>query len=404
MSNASDDARSFWIVGPGRGEIRAETLREPTEQEVLVRTLYSGISRGTEALVFNGAVPASEFERMRAPFQGGDFPAPVKYGYISVGHVEEGPPRLQGRVVFCLYPHQTRYVVPAEAVYPVPDDVPAERAVLAANLESAVNGLWDAVPRIGDRIAIVGAGTLGLSGLVVACKDSGLQCRTDRHRSRQSKRCRRAGRGFSIARGRSCRGGSGHSHQRNRGGSVHRSPSRRFRGGGHRVELVRRPSARRGTGRGFPQSTPEFARIASRHPCPCPAGPMDPETPHGARSPPARRFHVGRPDHGSKQFRRAADAHANARDDTRANVVPPDRLPPAIRQRGFSCIASAFVTTSWLRTVSTATCSVPLNAFTARRMSSMSNCADRNSTKRRRRRHRSGRPGAWFRAVRTQLP
>ncbi len=161
MSNASDDARSFWVVGPGRGEIRAEALREPTDQEVLVRTLYSGISRGTEALVFNGAVPASEFERMRAPFQGGDFPAPVKYGYISVGHVEHGPPGLQGRVVFCLYPHQTRYVVPAEAVYPVPDDVPAERAVLAANLESAVNGLWDAVPRIGDRIAIVGAGTLG---------------------------------------------------------------------------------------------------------------------------------------------------------------------------------------------------------------------------------------------------
>ena len=161
MSNTSDDARSFWVVGPGCGEIRAETLREPTDQEVLVRTLYSGISRGTEALVFNGAVPASEFERMRAPFQAGDFPAPVKYGYNNVGLVEQGPSGMQGRVVFCLYPHQTRYVVPAEAVYLVPDDVPAERVVLAANLESAVNGLWDAVPRIGDRIAIIGAGTLG---------------------------------------------------------------------------------------------------------------------------------------------------------------------------------------------------------------------------------------------------
>ena len=161
MSNASDDARSFWTVGPGRGEIRTETLREPTDQEVLVRTMYSGISRGTEALVFNGAVPASEFERMRAPFQAGDFPAPVKYGYINVGHVEKGPPGLRGRVVFCLYPHQTRYVVPAEAVHQLPDAVPAERAVLAANLESAVNALWDAVPRIGDRIAVVGAGTLG---------------------------------------------------------------------------------------------------------------------------------------------------------------------------------------------------------------------------------------------------
>ena len=161
MSGAGWDARSFWVTGPGRGEIRAETLREPREGEVLVRTLYSGISRGTEALVFNGAVPASEFERMRAPFQAGDFPAPVKYGYISVGYVEQGPSGTQDRVVFCLYPHQTRYVVPGEAVYPVPDGVPAERAVLAANVESAVNGLWDAAPRIGDHVAVVGAGTLG---------------------------------------------------------------------------------------------------------------------------------------------------------------------------------------------------------------------------------------------------
>ncbi len=161
MSNTSDDARSFWVVGPGRGEIRTEPLPERGEGQVLVRTLYSGISRGTEVLVFNGAVPASEFERMRAPFQAGDFPAPVKYGYINVGHVEQGPSGLQGRVVFCLYPHQTRYVVPTEDVYPLPDDVPPERAVLAANLESAVNGLWDASPRVGDRVAVVGAGALG---------------------------------------------------------------------------------------------------------------------------------------------------------------------------------------------------------------------------------------------------
>ena len=161
MSKASRDSRSYWVVAPGRGEIRTEICREPTDQEVLVRTLYSAISRGTETLVWNGAVPPSEFLRMRAPFQDGDFPAPVKYGYINVGQVEQGPSELIGRVVFCLYPHQTRYVVPADAVYPVPADVPAARAVLAAHLESAVNCLWDAVPRIGDRIAIVGAGTLG---------------------------------------------------------------------------------------------------------------------------------------------------------------------------------------------------------------------------------------------------
>jgi Zn-dependent alcohol dehydrogenase len=161
MNKTAGDARSFWIVGPRQGEIRRETLREPNEHEVLVRTLYSGISRGTEALVLNGAVPASENHRMRAPFQDGDFPAPVKYGYINVGVVEKGPASLQNTAVFCLYPHQTRYVVPASAVYRIPDAVPPKRAVLAANLESAVNGLWDAAPRLGDRIAIVGAGVLG---------------------------------------------------------------------------------------------------------------------------------------------------------------------------------------------------------------------------------------------------
>ena len=140
-----------------------------------MRALYSALSRGTETIVFRGEVPPGEYERMRAPFQGGDFPAPVKYGYISVGEVEDGPPGLRGRRVFCLHPHQTRYVVPAEAVRPLPGDVPAERAVLAANLETAINGLWDADPRIGDRIAVVGAGALGclvawLAGRMPGCE------------------------------------------------------------------------------------------------------------------------------------------------------------------------------------------------------------------------------------------
>ena len=156
-----NSTRAFWITGVGEGEIRTERLPAPADGEVSIRTLYSAISRGTETLVFNGAVPASEYERMRAPFQDGCFPAPIKYGYINVGVVEEGPDELLGRSVFCMYPHQTRYIVPVEAVYPVPEGVPAGRAVLAANLESVVNGLWDATPRVGDRIAVVGAGTLG---------------------------------------------------------------------------------------------------------------------------------------------------------------------------------------------------------------------------------------------------
>jgi 2-desacetyl-2-hydroxyethyl bacteriochlorophyllide A dehydrogenase len=155
-------ARACWLAEPGRAELRTETLPAPSAAQVLVRTLHSGISRGTEALVFRGEVPVSEYGRMRAPFQAGDFPGPLKYGYCSVGIVDEGPPTLLGRTVFCLFPHQTRYVVPVEAVHVLPEAVPPARAVLAANLETAVNALWDAAPRVGDRIAVVGGGTLGL--------------------------------------------------------------------------------------------------------------------------------------------------------------------------------------------------------------------------------------------------
>lgn len=154
-------ARAFWVTGPGRGELRPEAVATPAADEVLVRTRYSAVSRGTEALVFHGRVPRSEHARMRAPHQAGDFPAPVKYGYCSVGTVEQGPAELRGQTVFCLYPHQTRYVVPAAAVVPVPAPVPAARAVLAANMETAINGTWDAALRIGDRVSVIGAGVVG---------------------------------------------------------------------------------------------------------------------------------------------------------------------------------------------------------------------------------------------------
>jgi threonine dehydrogenase-like Zn-dependent dehydrogenase len=155
------DARALWLRSPGRAEIRPVTLTEPGPGDVLVRTLYTGISRGTETLVFSGGVPASQYAVMRAPFQEGDFPGPVKYGYLNVGRVEGGPPALLGRTVFCLYPHQTGYVVPAGAVVPVPDEVPPMRAVLAGTVETAVNALWDAAPLVGDRITVVGAGMVG---------------------------------------------------------------------------------------------------------------------------------------------------------------------------------------------------------------------------------------------------
>jgi 2-desacetyl-2-hydroxyethyl bacteriochlorophyllide A dehydrogenase len=169
------DARAFWIVEPGRGEIREEILPPAGSEDVEVRALFSGISRGTEALVFNGRVPVSEYGRMRAPFQAGDFPAPVKYGYASVGRVDRGPHGVQGRNVFVLYPHQTRYVVPARSVYLLPEQMPPGRAILAANLETAINGLWDAQPHVGDRITVIGGGTVGclvawLARQIAACE------------------------------------------------------------------------------------------------------------------------------------------------------------------------------------------------------------------------------------------
>jgi threonine dehydrogenase-like Zn-dependent dehydrogenase len=157
----STDAHAFWLVEPGRGEIQPVVLPAPQPDEVLVRALHSGVSRGTEAVVFRGAVPPDQYDAMRAPHQQGEFPAPVKYGYLSVGVVEEGPPGLVGRTVFALHPHQTAYVVPAAEVVVVPDDVPPRRAVLAGTVETAVNALWDAAPLLGDRVAVVGAGMVG---------------------------------------------------------------------------------------------------------------------------------------------------------------------------------------------------------------------------------------------------
>ena len=157
----ASEAQAFWIRRPGHGELRTETLDAPGADEVLVRTLYSGVSRGTESLVFCGRVPAGEYERMRCPFQEGDFPGPLKYGYASVGRVEQGPPALTDKTVFCLYPHQDRYVVPATAVTVLPEHLPPQRAVLAANMETALNGLWDSGISVGDRVGVIGAGVVG---------------------------------------------------------------------------------------------------------------------------------------------------------------------------------------------------------------------------------------------------
>ncbi len=160
-SDRTKAATAWWTTGPGRGEFRTEPLPALESDEASVRTLFTGISRGTESLIASGSVPVSEHERMRAPFQAGEFPFPVKYGYLNVGVVDAGPATLRGRTVFALFPHQSSFVAPVAALLPVPHGVPARRAVLAGAVETAVNVLWDAAPAIGDRIVIVGAGMIG---------------------------------------------------------------------------------------------------------------------------------------------------------------------------------------------------------------------------------------------------
>nr|WP_245422672.1 zinc-binding alcohol dehydrogenase [Rhizobium sp. AG855] len=159
--SASRTGQALWIEAAGRCDLRHETVPAIRPGEVLVRTLYSGISRGTEALVFEGRVPQSEFERMRGPGMEGHFPFPVKYGYSAVGVIEAGPPELMEREVFCLHPHQDFFVVPAERVTILPASLPARRAILAANMETALNVVWDAQIQPGDRVAVFGAGVVG---------------------------------------------------------------------------------------------------------------------------------------------------------------------------------------------------------------------------------------------------
>ena len=155
-------ARALWYVSPGHIELRDEMLRKPAEGEVLVATSFSGVSRGTERLVMAGKVGQGEWERMRAPMQAGDFPFPVKYGYCATGIVEAGDKQLIGRPVFVLHPHQDRFIAPVDFVTPLPDGLPIRRATLAANMETALNALWDSGAAPADRIVVVGGGIVGL--------------------------------------------------------------------------------------------------------------------------------------------------------------------------------------------------------------------------------------------------
>jgi len=170
-----ESSRALWFEEPGRCVHRKEPLPPKREDDVLIRTLYSGISRGTELLIFRGQVPESEYQRMRAPHQAGQFPFPVKYGYAAVGVIEEGPEAAIGRLVFCLHPHQDRFRVPASAVHTLPQNLPSQRAVLAANMETALNIIWDGGIQPGDRVAVFGAGVVGLLVAWIASRIAGTE-------------------------------------------------------------------------------------------------------------------------------------------------------------------------------------------------------------------------------------
>ena len=171
-------ARALWYAKKGVVELRAAPLSRPKPDEAVVRTLFSGISRGTERLVFDGAVGQSEWERMRGPNQEGAFPFPVKYGYCATGVVEEGPGELAGKTVFCLHPHQDYFNAPVTSLVPVPEGVPARRATLTANMETALNALWDGGAGVGDRIVVVGAGVVGLLVTSLAARLPGAEVTT----------------------------------------------------------------------------------------------------------------------------------------------------------------------------------------------------------------------------------
>jgi threonine dehydrogenase-like Zn-dependent dehydrogenase len=161
-ANIPQSSKALWYVGPGRAELRSATIGEPEPGQVLVRSLYSGLSRGTERLIFDGKVPQSEWHRMKAPAQEGEFPFPVKYGYAAVGVVLAGPAELVGETIFALYPHQDHFILPAGKVFRIPEGIPPPRATLAANMETALNILWDGRAQPADRIAIVGGGIVGM--------------------------------------------------------------------------------------------------------------------------------------------------------------------------------------------------------------------------------------------------
>jgi threonine dehydrogenase-like Zn-dependent dehydrogenase len=162
--------KALWYTGPMQAELREEDVRPPLADESRLIMLASSLSRGTERLIASGLVPPSEHERMRCPHQGGDFPYPVKYGYCAVARVQEGPAEYVGKRVFVLHPHQDVFNAKTAMLNPIPDEIPTPRATLAANMETALNAVWDSKMSAADRVTVVGGGLVGLLVTFIAAR------------------------------------------------------------------------------------------------------------------------------------------------------------------------------------------------------------------------------------------
>jgi threonine dehydrogenase-like Zn-dependent dehydrogenase len=194
----ADEALALWYTGTGEALLKSERLPGLRQGEARLAMLWSGVSRGTERLIFHGRVPASEAERMRGPHQAGDFPGPVKYGYCAVARVVEGPEALMGRAVFALHPHQSEFILPVEALTPLPEGLPPRRATLAANMETALNGLWDAGVGPGDRVVVIGGGVVGLLSAFLAAGVPGAEVTLVDVDSGRADIARELGLGFAL--------------------------------------------------------------------------------------------------------------------------------------------------------------------------------------------------------------
>ena len=300
-------ARAFWLRSPGHGEIRDVPCRNPPSDEVVVRTLFSGVSRGTETLVFRGGVPESQHTAMRAPFQDGDFPGPVKYGYLNVGLVEEGPAAPRSAVPSSASTRtRRRYVVPASAVTPVPDTVPAARAVLAGTVETAVNALWDAAPLIGDRIAVVGAGMVGCSVAALLARFPAVRVQLVDADPARADIAGALGVDFALPEDAAGRLRPRRPRQRHRGRAHPLAGTPRPGGHGPRTELVRRPAGQPAARGGLPLRSPGPAQQPGGDRVPGPARPPYLRRPARARPRSARRPRLRRTDHRRMRLRGAA--------------------------------------------------------------------------------------------------